>query len=672
MFVPVDAPLKVVQLTLRNISGIERHLTATYYAEPVMGVARELTAPYLVTEFDEKLNILFARNTFQEEFAKRTTFLHGTGGKVLSYTGDRTEFIGRNGNLANPAALQREKLSNETGAGLDPCAAIQLEVSLSPGEDKKIHFLFGETESRQSAESFVEVYKDPQRIGSALVEVKAFWDRLLSTVQVHTPDRSLDLLLNRWLVYQTVVCRLWARSAFYQSGGAYGFRDQLQDVMALVVAAPRWTREQILRHCAHQFVEGDVQHWWHPERSKGIRTKFSDDLLWLPFVTADYLEHTKDYAILDEQVHFLEDEPLGEDEDERYSIPRVAQDVGIVYEHCLRAIERSLRFGEHGLPLIGSGDWNDGFSRIGVKGKGESVWLGWFLHLTLKRFASVCELRNEAGRAERYRQIAEELKDNLEKYGWDGGWYRRAYFDDGTPLGSVRNEECQIDCIAQAWAVISGAARPSRAKDAMLALEHYLLRKDDGILLLLTPPFNRSLPDPGYIKGYVPGVRENGGQYTHGAVWAVLAFIEMQRGDKAVDLYHMLNPINHARTESEVAHYKVEPYVMAADVYAVPPHVGRGGWSWYTGASGWMYQVGLEGILGFRLHGDTLLINPCIPGYWPGYRLEYRHKNTLYNITVENPKGRMTGVEKMLLDGEVVSALLLKDDGRFHEVKIIM
>lgn len=674
MFVPVDAPVKIVELTVHNYGDKERRLTATYFAELVMGVARELTAPYLVTEYDKGQQVLLARNTFQEEFAGRRGFLCGVGGRVLSYTGDRTEFIGRNGRLNNPAALQREGLSNSTGAGFDPCAALQVEVLLAPGEEKTLFFLLGEAENDEAVQSLIAKYSDPAEPVRALQEVREFWNYLLGAIQVHTPDKAMDLLLNRWLLYQTVVCRLWARSSFYQSGGAYGFRDQLQDVMALVAVAPQWTREQILRHCAHQFVEGDVQHWWHAEVNKGIRTRFSDDLLWLPFVTADYLEHTGDYSLLDEVTAFLEDDLLPEGVDERYSIPRISAETGSVYEHCVRAIERGLCFGEHGLPLIGSGDWNDGFSRIGTGGKGESVWLGWFVYLTLQRFAPVCESRNDLERAERYRRVAEELRVNLEKHGWDGGWYRRAYFDDGTPLGSARNEECQIDCIAQAWAVISGAAKPARAQDAMLALEHYLLRRDEGILLLLTPAFDSFRPDPGYIRGYVPGVRENGGQYTHGAIWAVLAWAQMGEGNKATEVLQMLNPINHTRTESEVARYKTEPYVMAADVYATHSQVGRGGWSWYTGAAGWMYQTALEGILGFMLQGDKLIINPCIPRHWPGYSLEYRYKNTLYRIKVENPEGVMRGMGQMILDGQSLAGqvLQLQDDGKIHEVRIIM
>ena len=674
LFAPMADPVKVVRLTLKNLSGRERQLSLVYYAEWVMGVARELTAPYLVTEYNQDHQTIIAQNTFQEEFANRRVFLSGFGADLVSYTGDRTEFIGRNGSLETPRGLLEDKLSNSIGAGYDPCTAIQLRTTLAPGEERTICFYLGEAESYETALTLVKKYKDFDLVQRAFEEVLSFWNKLLGTIEVETPDKSMDLLMNRWLLYQTTVCRIWARSAFYQSGGAYGFRDQLQDVMALVIAAPSYAREQILRHCAHQFVEGDVQHWWHPERDKGIRTKFSDDLLWLPYVTAHYLKYTEDFSILAEEVQFLTDEPLPEEEDERYSIPKVSAEKGTVYEHCIRAIERGLKFGEHGLPLIGSGDWNDGFSRIGVKGKGESVWLGWFLIVTLKSFADICDLRRDYERGLKYRRIVQELNENLERYAWDGGWYRRAYFDDGTPLGSARNEECQIDALAQSWSVISGGAKPSRAKDAMMALENYLLRKEDGILLLLTPPFNKSRPDPGYIKGYVPGVRENGGQYTHGAIWSILAYAKMGEGDKAAELFHLLNPINHARTDTEVARYKAEPYVMAADVYAIPPHVGRGGWTWYTGAAGWMYQAGLLGILGFALEESKLFLNPCIPKYWESYKIKYRYHSTLYEIEVENPNGGMTGVSKVMLDNQEVSGfpIDLTDDGGRHVIRVTL
>ena len=674
LFVPVKDPVKVIELTISNTTDHDLSLSAVYYVEWVMGVAREQTAPYLVTEYDGERNIFLARNTYQEEFVGRIGFLTVFGAAVTSYTGDRSEFIGRNGSLEDPDGLRLDLFSETVGAGLDPCSALQLKFPLSPGETKNITFLMGETESIPEMDRIISAYGKAEKIMEAFEEVTQYWDELLGKVQVHTPDPSMNLLLNRWLLYQTIVCRLWARSAFYQSGGAFGFRDQLQDVMALVYTNPESTRKQIILHCGHQFIEGDVQHWWHAGKGKGIRTKFSDDLLWLPFVTAHYIDRTGDDGILDELNSFLEDQPLKEDEDERYSIPRISGEQGSVYEHCVRAIERGLRFGVHGLPLIGTGDWNDGFSKIGAKGKGESVWLGWFLYLVLTRFAGLCDARQDLERGTRYRRLAVELQENMELHGWDGGWYRRAYFDDGTPLGSTQNSECQIDALVQSWSVLSGAAKPTRAKDAMLALEHYLWRKEDGVLLLLTPPFDKFLPDPGYIKGYVPGVRENGGQYTHAATWAILAYTSLGEGDKALELFQMLSPIHHTRTEHEVNRYKAEPYVIAADVYASHPHIGRGGWTWYTGAAGWMYQAGLEGILGFQRHGDKLVLKPCISSRWPSYRLTYQYQTAKYEIFVENPMGRMTGCEKITLDDVVLlePEILLKNDGQIHTVRLTL
>jgi cyclic beta-1,2-glucan synthetase len=674
LFVPVKEPVKIVNLEMSNTTEQPISLNLLYYVEWVLGVAREQTAPYLVTEYLENSQVFLIRNTYQEEFGGRLGFLSVVGADVACYTGDRSEFIGRNGSLADPAGLKSGSLSNSVGAGFDPCTAMQINISIAPGETKTLSFFLGEAANREEIDQILSNFRNQEKVDAELEKVKGFWDGLLSSVYVETPDIAMNLLLNRWLLYQTIVCRVWARSAFYQSGGAYGFRDQLQDAMALIYTTPEVCRKQIIIHCSHQFKEGDVQHWWHEGKSKGIRTRFSDDLLWLPFVTAHYIERTGDAGILDEVTQFLEDDPLKEGEDERYSVPHISAESGNVYEHCLRALERGLRFGEHGLPLIGSGDWNDGFSQIGPKGRGESVWLGWFLYLTLMRFADICSERQDNEQGERYRHIAEELQTNLEKYGWDGGWYRRAYFDDGTPLGSTQNTECQIDAIAQSWSVLSGAAKPTRAVDAMLALEHYLWRKEDGILLLLTPPFDKSLPDPGYIKGYVPGVRENGGQYTHGAIWAILAYTTLGEGDKAMELFQMLNPINHARTEHEANRYKVEPYVVAADVYAISPHVGRGGWTWYTGAAGWLYQTGLEGILGFKRQGETLILKPCIPSQWKGYRVDYKFHSSKYEIVVENPKGRKTGFEQLTCDGERLPepVIALKDDGRVHMVHLIL
>jgi cellobiose phosphorylase len=678
-FVPRQEPVKICMIKLKNMSQNPRSLSATYYIRPVLGVSDQLTAQYIATRVHDDTGILLIENSYNSDFPGRIAFMD-VSEKERSFTGDRTEFFGHNGDMSNPEALKRERLSNRTGAGYDPCASMQARVDLDAGEEKKIVFLLGQSKDVDEIISICKKYRSIHEAEKELQSVKAFWEDTLGAVKVKTPDLSMDLILNGWLLYQTISCRIWARSAFYQSGGAYGFRDQLQDVMAVVYVLPELTHSQILRHAAHQFVEGDVQHWWHPAAEKesgadkGIRTKFSDDLVWLPFVTADYIENTGDWNVLQIEIPYIEDELLREGEDERYNIPRLSQEKSSVYEHCVRAIDRALRFGQHGIPLMGSGDWNDGMSTVGNKGRGESVWLGWFLYTTLARFIPICEYQQDFERAERYKSISQEIVKSLEANAWDGGWYRRAYFDDGTPMGSAQNPECKIDSLAQSWSVISGAAKPHRSKEAMGALEHYLIKRDEGLIMLLTPPFDKGELKPGYIKGYVPGVRENGGQYTHAAIWVILAFAKMGDGDKAWEMFNLINPVNHARTPIEAARYKVEPYVMAADVYAVPPHVGRGGWTWYTGAAGWMYRVGVEHILGLKKRGETLIIDPCIPKDWDSYRMEYRYKDTKYVIHVMNPDRVNRGVKMIKLDGKESEnrAVPLLDDRKEHYVEVTM
>ena len=673
-FVPPGDPIKISRLTLVNRSSHKRRLSITAYAEWVLGVTRSHSAPHVVTEIDQETGATFARNAWNGEFASRVAFAD-LGGRQTSWTCDRLEFLGRNASLDHPASLERgDELSGKTGATLDPCAALQTEVELQPGQRTEVLFLLGQGESREQARTLIERYRG-EDCAALLRQVQERWDTMLGTVQVRTPDASMDLLLNRWLLYQTLSCRLWSRSGFYQCGGAYGFRDQLQDVVALLVARPDIARAHILRAAARQFPEGDVQHWWHPPTGRGVRTRISDDLLWLPYAVVRYLAVTEDWSMLDETIPWLKGAILEEDEHESYFEPEVSEDRATLFEHCARALDRSLEVGSHGLPLIGTGDWNDGMNRVGQEGRGESVWLGWFLHVNLREFARIADGRAEEKRAARWRQGAEALLTSLEQEAWDGEWYKRAFFDDGTPLGSAQNDECQIDSIAQSWAVLSGAGDPDRARQAMESVERRLVRRDDRLLLLFSPPFDQTPRDPGYIKGYLPGIRENGGQYTHAAIWSVMAFAGLGEGDKSLDLFDLLNPIHHASRRASARRYKVEPYAVAADIYSAPTHVGRGGWTWYTGAAGWLYRAGLESILGFRKRGSALAIDPCIPRDWKRFEIDYRHGDTLYRILVQNPDAVCRGVSSISLDGTPLSkeALVpLADDGREHQVDVVL
>ena len=597
-------------------------------------------------------------------------------GKQTAWTGDRREFLGRHGRLERPAALAGSApLSKRTGAGLDPCGALQTTLNLPSHGTTEVVFLLGQADTADAAQALIAHYRAAD-LEAVLAAVKAYWDDTLGTIQVTTPDRAMDIMLNRWLLYQTLVCRLWARSAFYQASGAYGFRDQLQDGMALAITKPALTREHLLRAAGRQFPQGDVQHWWLPPTGQGVRTRISDDRIWLAYAANHYIETTGDRGILDETVTFIEAAELKAGEHEAYTLPTIADESASFFEHCARALDDSLAIGAHGLPLMGTGDWNDGMNRVGEQGRGESVWLGWFLHATLSAFAPHAQARHAHARAEHWLTHAGALRASLEREAWDGAWYRRGFFDDGTPLGSAENDECRIDSIAQSWSVISGSADPERAAQAMAAVDEHLFKRPPGLALLFTPPFERTTSDPGYIKSYPPGVRENGGQYTHAATWSVIAFARLGQGDKAAQLFSHLNPINHTSTRTGIRRYKVEPYVVAADVYSVAPHVGRGGWTWYTGAAGWLYRAGMEAILGFNLQGDYLFMNPCIPTTWPRFEISFKYRSARYDITVENPAAVSRGVLHTVVDGvrlpEGLSRILLLDDGTTHEVRITL
>jgi cyclic beta-1,2-glucan synthetase len=677
-FVPCEESIKISRLTIENHSGRPRRLSVTGYVEWVLGVSRSASAPFVVTEMDTETGAIFARNAWNSEFGDRVAFVDLNGNQT-AWTGDRTEFLGRHGSLDHPAALTRgERLSGKVGAGLDPCGVLQTTIDLRAAGRAEVVLFLGETATVEEARSLIARYRTVD-LDATLRTVTEHWEDVLGAVQVTTPDRAMNVLLNRWLLYQTLACRVWARAAFYQAGGAYGFRDQLQDVMALTVTQRDLARTHLLRAAARQFVEGDVQHWWHPPYGRGVRTRISDDLLWLPYAVIHYLEVTDDSGLLDEIVPFLDGLTLTDKQDESYFQPRVSEQRGSVFEHCARALDRSLAVGSHGLPLIGTGDWNDGMNRVGHTGKGESVWLGWFLHTILWEFARLADARGERQRAEVWRLHVSALKASLEREAWDGAWYRRAYFDDGTPLGSATNAECRIDSIAQSWGVLSGAAEPARGARAMAAVEQYLVRRHDGLLLLFTPPFDgadSATVDPGYIKGYLPGIRENGGQYTHAAIWSILAFAALGDGDKAYELFTFVNPIHHGNTRVGIHRYKVEPYVVAADVYAEPSHIGRGGWTWYTGAAGWMHRAGIEWILGFRLRGARLHLDPCIPRTWPRFRIVFRYHSSRYDIIVDNPQGVARGVLSIALDGEPLpgggTAIPLVDDSTTHHVRVVL
>ncbi len=670
-YVALDAPVKLVVVKVRNRSGRTRHLSVTGYWELVLGQWRHPNLMHVVTEIDPTTGALFAHNPYNREFAGKTVFVN-VSDSARAVTGSRMEFLGRNGTPASPAAMRQARLSGRTGASLDPCAALQVPFDLADGQERELVFVLGAGVGADEAQQLVRRFTGPASARLALQSVWDFWKRTLGVVYAETPDPALNLLVNGWLEYQTLAGRYFGRSGYYQSGGAYGFRDQLQDTTALLYAAPWTAREHLLRCAGRQFREGDVQHWWHPPTGRGVRTHCSDDYLWLPYATCRYVKTTGDTGVLDERVPFLEGRLVNADEDSYYDLPQLSGDDGTLYEHCMRAIKRGLRFGEHGLPLIGSGDWNDGMNLVGAQGKGESVWLAFFLYDVLQRFTELARLRGDSEFADQCTQQAAQLQQNIELHGWDGDWYRRAYFDDGTPLGSATNDECQIDSVPQSWAVLSGAANPARARLAMDCVDQRLVRRDSRLIQLFDPPFDKSALEPGYIKGYAPGVRENGGQYTHGAIWAVMAFAELGETERAWELFSLLNPIHHATDPAQVNRYRAEPYVVVADIYSVAPHTGRGGWSWYTGSAGWMYRLIVETLLGLRLEADHLRVSPRLPRAWESLKLHYRHRDTFYHITVTRGGVEAAQPVCVIVDGKEQpgATIQLVDDREEHAVEI--
>ncbi|MBN1594457.1 cyclic beta 1-2 glucan synthetase [candidate division FCPU426 bacterium] len=666
-YVAIDAPVKFWILKLRNLSGRPRRLTGTGYVEWVLGELRPKTFMHLVTEMDPQCNAVFARNPFNTEFSGRVAFFDVNDAK-RSFTGDRMEFIGRNGRLKTPAAMGRSRLSNRVGPALDPCAGLQMAFEMAEGEEKEIVFMLGAGRNPEHARTLVQRFRGSAPARAALEGVWNYWNRTLSAVHLETPDRSLDILANGWLLYQTIACRLWARSGYYQSGGAFGFRDQLQDALALLHAEPQLLRAHLLRCAEHQFPEGNVQHWWHPPLGRGVRTRCSDDFLWLPYAVCDYVSKTGDTGVLDEKVGFIQGRPLKPEEESYYDIASRSEEKALLYEHCVRAVLHGLRFGKHGLPLMGSGDWNDGMNRVGAQGKGESVWLAFFLYAVLTKFQAIALRRQDTEMALRCKTEAQQLQQRIAAHAWDGEWWLRAFYDNGEPLGSAANTECRIDSLPQSWSILSGAGDRRRGQTAMQAVEKYLVKPASGLIQLCDPPFEKTQLDPGYIRGYVPGVRENGGQYTHAAVWATMAMASLGQKQKAWAWLDLLNPIQHTRTPEEMARYKTEPYVLAGDVYLRAPYTGQGGWTWYTGSAGWMYQCILESLLGLKLDVDKLTLVPCWPAAWDSFQVHYRFRETMYHIKVlkHEPAGA-----KVMVDGieQAEPILHLADDRREHWVE---
>ncbi|MDR1391629.1 MAG: hypothetical protein LBJ09_00330 [Clostridiales bacterium] len=688
MFVPREDPVKIIFLSLKNLENSKKDLTLSYYVQVVMGAFPETNNRFIKIK-KLKNGTIVAENKYNSSFSKKIMFVHCSE-KIFDFTNSRLEFFGNSKLDKIPQGVLTEKLNNSTATEGEPCIALRLNIILEPNEEKKIVILVGEEENKAEILKLCEKYEKIENTEGELLKVVQNWKNITEKIQIKTPDESFNIMINSWLLYQTISCRIFGRSSNYQSGGAYGFRDQLQDSLATIYSLPQITKNQIIKHANHQFLEGDVQHWWHESQTeheinesvekninneishnqkkdaigweiknknkiigcgdKGIRTKFSDDLLWLPFSVCEYIKKTEDYKILDEKVHFIEGKILDENTDEKYFVPNVSQKEENIYKHCIRAIEKSLVFGKHKIPLMGSGDWNDGMNKVGNQGKGESVWVGWFLIDILNKFSEISILMKDNQRSENYKNIAKEISKSINENAWDGNWYKRAYFDNGSCIGSIENKECIIDSIAQSWSVISGGGETEKTKLAIENMQKYLFHKENKLIKLLTPPFKTSNPSPGYIEGYVEGVRENGGQYTHAAIWAIIALSRLNMCNEAYEAFAMLNPINHSLTKEGADNYKIEPYVLAADVYTNSQHRGRGGWSWYTGASGWMYRTGIEEIIGFNLNGNVLNINPKLPSYWNECQIQYKHENKIIEIKIKNPNQKNKLKKPLVID----------------------
>ena len=659
MFVPNEDKVKIGILKLNNKSLTKKKLRIIYYLKPVLGEDEIKTNECINLKFDKNSNLIEAENLYTTDFSN-FVFVSSSE-KIKSYTGDKKFFLGEGG-LTNPDGLKKYRLNNENSLGKTSCLAIEIEISLDSLSEKEIVLMLGADDNNIDLKNMAYKYSKISTCKQELENAKRKWKELLEKIQAYTPLESLNIMINGWSMYQTMSSRLLARSGFYQSGGAFGFRDQLQDSLSLKYISPNILKKQILKNSMHQFIEGDVEHWFHEETGRGIRTRFSDDLLWLPFAVEQYIETTGDVAILQIQTPYLYGPKLEEGEDERYDLYKSSDIEGTIYEHCTRAIDKATNLGEHGIPKIGSGDWNDGFNLVGNKGRGESIWLGFFLYIILQKFIPICKIQKDFERAKYCDELSEMLKKNLNKFGWDGRWFRRAYTDDGQVLGSIENEECRIDSIAQSWSVISGAGDNDKKFISMESLENHLIDKENGIIKLLDPPFENGPLNPGYIKSYLPGVRENGGQYTHAAVWAIIANAMLGFGDKSTELYRMINPIEHSRTREAANKYKVEPYVIPADIYGASNLAGRGGWTWYTGSSSWFYMAGIEYILGIKIIDNVMYFNPCIPKEWKNVEIKYKFKKSIYNIIIKNSKEKNTGVSKIFIDN-----VELKDDLKVEE-----